>query len=468
MDVELLSGRSGDARENQNETGWTDTRVHAALVLLMIIVWGILIVGLRYFQSSLIPFALAWLLAQLLGPFTAAIVRLGQKLRMQPPDEDEGDRAAVTGLESTASRPRAPSFGVMNYKRTGSFSVLSEASSETRSFQNLEIELPNVEHENGRCRCRCLRRCCWCIVRELWRLVWITWRLGALVVPIFLFSLVVYCVILIISSSAQNMDWRKYRDSERLRWMVTKASESGVPGINAEHVLKNLQQTALTIVNILFEFVEGSVLTTLFLAFFLVGWINQSDEEMWMPQRVTTAIRHYARLKTILSLAVGVLTAIVLRAFTVDLWVMWAVVAFLMNYIPTVGALAAVLLPVPLIVLDPNKSLIDALWVLLLLVMCHTVVGNVLEPRMFGHALELHPITVMLSLAIWSMIWGIVGTVMSVPLTVTMKILLECVPEDSTLKPYAEAVEWALEGRRPRMRDNNMVLQLPTVDGTQL
>ena len=112
------------------------------------------------------------------------------------------------------------------------------------------------------------------------------------------------------------------------------------------------------------------------------------------------------------------------RCLNVDLWLVFGVLAFWLNFIPNVGALIAVLLPLPLVLFNPTMGPAGMLMAVLLPLLLHAFVGNVLEPIMFGSSLELHPVIVLLSLMLWSALWGVTGLVLAVPLTAVMRIHL--------------------------------------------
>jgi len=100
----------------------------------------------------------------------------------------------------------------------------------------------------------------------------------------------------------------------------------------------------------------------------------------------------------------------------------FGVLAFWCNFIPNVGALIAVLLPLPLVLFNPNMGAARMFSAVLLPLLLHAFVGNVLEPVMFGSSLDLHPVIVLLSLMLWSALWGVTGLVLAVPLTAVLRI----------------------------------------------
>lgn len=140
--------------------------------------------------------------------------------------------------------------------------------------------------------------------------------------------------------------------------------------------------------------------------------------------RINAATIGYLRAKTVSSLATAVPSALVLWAFGVRYPVMWGVLIFLGNFIPYVGSLVAVAFPVLLAFLDLQPA-----WrpcaVTLLLILIQMVTGNVVEPILTGKAVDLSPLVTLLSLAFWSLCWGLTGMLLAVPLTAMLKIIAE-------------------------------------------
>lgn len=137
------------------------------------------------------------------------------------------------------------------------------------------------------------------------------------------------------------------------------------------------------------------------------------------------AVNSYMGLKALISLLTGVLAYILLVSLGVDYAVMWALMAFLLNFVPTVGSILAALPPVLLALVQPGLGPIDALWVAVGYVLINGVVGNGIEPRVMGRGLNLSPLIVFLSLVFWGWVLGPVGMLLSIPLTIMVKIALE-------------------------------------------
>ena len=144
---------------------------------------------------------------------------------------------------------------------------------------------------------------------------------------------------------------------------------------------------------------------------------------MWAD--VETRIKQYLVTKILLSAATGLLVGLILLVLGVDLWLIFGLFAFLLNFIPTLGSIIATLLPLPIVMLDPNISSLVAVLAIALPATVQGVIGNVLEPKMMGQSLQLHPIAILMALIVWGMLWGIIGMLLAVPMTASVKIMLE-------------------------------------------
>ena len=123
----------------------------------------------------------------------------------------------------------------------------------------------------------------------------------------------------------------------------------------------------------------------------------------------------------------GMPVVVILWLFGVSFPGMWGVLAFIGNFIPYIGSLVALVLPVLLAFLE-LEPLSRPLSVLALLVLSQFVINNFLEPRLTARAVDLSPLVVLIALAFWGLCWGVVGMVLAVPLTVVLKIVWESIP----------------------------------------
>ncbi|QEH37762.1 AI-2 transport protein TqsA [Aquisphaera giovannonii] len=146
-----------------------------------------------------------------------------------------------------------------------------------------------------------------------------------------------------------------------------------------------------------------------------------------MTESINRAISEYLVVKVKASLLVAIPAAVACWAFGITGAVTWGTITFFGNFLPYVGALVAILPPITLAVLEYH-SLWPPLFFAVILLSIHGITSNLIEPAMTGKALGLNPLVVLVGLAFWSLIWGFVGLVLAVPLTVIFKIILERTP----------------------------------------
>jgi AI-2 transport protein TqsA len=134
-------------------------------------------------------------------------------------------------------------------------------------------------------------------------------------------------------------------------------------------------------------------------------------------------VQKYLSIKSMTSLATGVLVAILTAALGLDFPLLWGLVAFLFNFVPSIGSVIAA---VPAVLLGLVQFGVgQAMLVALGYLAINFAIGNGIEPRLMGRKLGLSTLVVFLSMVFWGWIWGPVGMLLSVPLTVILKIALE-------------------------------------------
>jgi predicted PurR-regulated permease PerM len=136
----------------------------------------------------------------------------------------------------------------------------------------------------------------------------------------------------------------------------------------------------------------------------------------------TESVNRYLKIKTGLSLMTGLLITIWVWALGIDYPMLWGMLAFLLNYIPNIGSIIAAVPAVllALVQLGPGSALFAAGGY----VVVNVVIGSLIEPRFMGQGLGLSTLVVFLSLVVWGWVWGVVGMLLSIPLTMTLKIAL--------------------------------------------
>lgn len=160
--------------------------------------------------------------------------------------------------------------------------------------------------------------------------------------------------------------------------------------------------------------------------------------------RIARDMQSWLWVKTIISLATGVAAGLWVAAIGVDFALLWGLAAFLLNYIPNLGSLIAAFPPalIALIQFGPWAAALVAAGYLAI----NIGFGSFLEPYLMGRRVGLSPLVVLLSVVAWGWMWGIPGMLLSVPITMTVKIALEHSSENLRWLPTLME-----GGNRPRM-----------------
>lgn len=154
---------------------------------------------------------------------------------------------------------------------------------------------------------------------------------------------------------------------------------------------------------------------------------NDQDDVNKVLRELDKSIGRYLSLKTLISLLTGFLSYFALLFIGIDAPLFWAFLIFLMNYIPTVGSLIATIFPAMFAMLQFGE-LMPGVWVLVVVGAIQLVVGNYIDPKLTGNSLNVSPLVVLIGLAFWGAIWGIIGMILSVPITVMMIIIFSQFP----------------------------------------
>jgi len=158
----------------------------------------------------------------------------------------------------------------------------------------------------------------------------------------------------------------------------------------------------------------------------------RADQIMGAMAEITEAIGHYLGVKTLMSLLTGFLTFLVTFLFGIDFALLWGVLAFLFNYIPYVGSFVSVTPPI-LLSLMQNESIGTTLALIIVLLIVHQGTGTFIETYMMGSKLNLSPLVIIMALAFWGQVWGIIGMILAVPLMVVLKTFLGSITETKFL-----------------------------------
>ena len=148
-----------------------------------------------------------------------------------------------------------------------------------------------------------------------------------------------------------------------------------------------------------------------------------SERVHMIRDQIESSVNTYVVVKTGVGFGTGVCAGIVMLLFGIDLWFTWALLTFLLNYVPYIGSLLATIPPLVLgfILLDPSMLMVLSV----LLLGNQQLWGNIIETRWAGRALDISPVLLLVVTAFSFWVWGIIGMILSIPLVVILKIVLE-------------------------------------------
>jgi len=207
------------------------------------------------------------------------------------------------------------------------------------------------------------------------------------------------------------------------------------PVLDSLNLDETLWKYSAELLNGITNFARGLFLVLLYVLFFLIeqGAFSKKMTALGLPLKesnrlsivlneINTAMRTYLGVKTFTSLVTAILSWFVFFFVGVDYALFWAFLIFLFNYVPTIGSITATLLPA-FLALVQFDGLTPFLVIALGVSGIQLLIGNIVEPRLMGDTLNISPLVVVLSLILWSMLWGVVGMLLSVPITVAIIII---------------------------------------------
>ena len=180
----------------------------------------------------------------------------------------------------------------------------------------------------------------------------------------------------------------------------------------------------LTMTNAMMSVLSRGMMVILFAAFLLAGDNLRDEPREGVIGEMEAGVKEYVSTKVIVSAVTGLLVFGVLAALGIPYAISFGAFAFVLNFIPTIGSILSTILPIPIILLLPGLTTTSTVLAIALPGIIQILIGNVAEPKMMGKSLDLHPITVLLALILWGMIWGFEGMILGVPITAIIRIVL--------------------------------------------
>ena len=247
-----------------------------------------------------------------------------------------------------------------------------------------------------------------------------------------------------LSLSAEIIEPKVPEYLDRLQQMAATAREwarnRGLPlpqfgsGSSSNSALNQLTQQAIGGIQSFISAISLLVLTISLLVLLLLE-INQysykvrrafssptGDRLIDAVGNTSDKLRRYLLVMTLTSFLTGILTSIWCLILGVDLFFVWGLIAFILNYIPTLGSIIAVIPPTVVAFIFSGVG--RGIATLIGLAVIQVIMGNFVDPRVQGKSLQLSPFVALVSIAFWAWVWGIPGAILGVPMTIA--IILFC------------------------------------------
>lgn len=194
----------------------------------------------------------------------------------------------------------------------------------------------------------------------------------------------------------------------------------GMAGSFVGNVIAALSNTALVLLTMVFILLEVAGFPAK-----LRAALDDPQAELAEFSEIMAEVQRYLGIKTVVSIATGLCVAAMLAVAGVDFPLLWGMVAFLLNFVPNVGSIIAAIPAMAVALVQPGLGPVTVAVVGLGYLVINTVIGNLIEPQLMGRRLGLSPLVVFVSLVFWGWVWGPIGMVLSVPVTIAARIVLE-------------------------------------------
>jgi predicted PurR-regulated permease PerM len=200
-----------------------------------------------------------------------------------------------------------------------------------------------------------------------------------------------------------------------------------------------LTNSFLIILTVVFLLIEAAGFTQKFMALNNDSSTSTVSGGEEFSQVFVDKLRSYMSMKTIISMLTGVVIGIAMWLIGVDYPVLWGVLAFMLNFVPNIGSIIAAVPAVILTVVQLGFP--SALLVATVYLVVNVLIGSIIEPKYMGKGLGMSTLVVFVSLVFWGWVLGPVGMLLSVPLTITVKLALDSKPETQWLGHLLGPVE---------------------------
>lgn len=268
-------------------------------------------------------------------------------------------------------------------------------------------------------------------------------RFAAITVVLLLFLAFGYLLVLVVYSSVQSLvrSFPKYqaRFTLFLREMI---EQYDLPAdiLSQLEITRTVGNALISFSGNFMAFASGFMVVLIFLLFLLMEkpYLSRKMQVAFgdtTRRRVTLILTHmnsqiarYLTIKIFVSMLTAIIVFFMFTFIGVDFPLIWAIMTFLFNFIPSIGSVAITFITGFFAVIQfyPDWNPVIATFVGM--ATTQFIIGNVIDPKLTGDRLNLSPVVILLSLLIWGWLWDVAGLFLAVPLTVTIKIVLENVP----------------------------------------
>lgn len=158
---------------------------------------------------------------------------------------------------------------------------------------------------------------------------------------------------------------------------------------------------------------------------YLIGASSKDKQKsMEIFIRIKDSVGSYIKVKTLVSVMTGIAIGIICWIFGIDYAVLWGFLALVLNYIPYIGSLIAIIPPLVLGIID-SSSVTQVLVIFFCLEGVQLIMGNIVEPKLMGDSFSMNTVAVLFGFVFWAFLWGTAGMLLAVPLTFLFKVILE-------------------------------------------
>ena len=262
----------------------------------------------------------------------------------------------------------------------------------------------------------------------------INYELSFLLISIF-FILLIYFIGILLESNLKKVinNSQLYQNNFVIVFDSIKNSKIASLPVSIDNFISNLNFTSIfsKILNSLTGIAGNVSLIFLYLIFIVLEEklfkskilkFSSNKSSMTIINKINNEIFSYFQLKTLTSLLTGILTFMTLSFFNNDLSIFFGLLSFLLNFIPFLGSLFSVILPFVFSLIQ-FLDLVQATFIIVILIFIQILVGNFIEPKLMGKSLNLSPIVMLITLSLMAKLWGISGMFLSIPLLVVLLII---------------------------------------------